>query len=224
MVLAVSALVAISALVIGGAVFLDEKQAWALLGFEVVTLAAGVLGVFFGLGRFRQGNGGAGLGLACIAGTILVAAVLGMMSVTASAGESRRVGGIPLVPVELARVLGAFLMAAGAAWVVLAPERRAWKPAVLGAVLGAPVAGVALGYLYPGTRGAVSGLFGNPWAAVAATLVLGGLLAASVHLIVRAFEIGTGAAGPDRAGRGEAQGAESPERSARTTGGGAGAS
>lgn len=196
-VLASSIAVGLSAMALGVAVFLDPKPAWALFGFELVTLVAAALGVLFGLGRFHasqegEGIGGTALALACIAGTIFVAAVLGWKSVTPAAGEARIVGGIPLTVVEGARVLIALVLAALAAGVVLAPEPKAWRPAVVGSLLGAPVAGFVGAYLYPGSRGAVTGLFGNPIAAVVVTLVLGGLLAASVHLIIRAFEIGTG--------------------------------
>jgi hypothetical protein len=164
------------------------KPAWALLGFESITIIAAVLGVLFGLGRFRDAPG---MALACIAGTIFAAAVLGWKSVTASAGQSRAVAGIPLTPVILAQVLAALMLGAAAAFSVLSRRRAAWKPAIIGAALGSPLAIVAMAFLYRGTRPTVVGALGSPLGAVLALVVLGGLLAASVHLIIRAFEIGS---------------------------------
>ena len=183
------ALVAVSALVLGAASLREAKPAWALFGFEVVTLLAGVMAVLFGVGKFRESPG---LALACIAGTIFVAAGLGWYSVPPVQGVGRVVTGVPVTPFLAARCLIAVGMAAVGAWMVLSRERRAWKPAIIGAVLGAPVAAVVVGYGYPGTRGAVSGLLSNPIVAVPAVLLLGGLLAASAHLLIRAFEMGSG--------------------------------
>ena len=49
--------------------------AWAMFGFELVTLLAAIFGVLIGLGRFRDGFG---LALACIAGAVLLALVFGI--------------------------------------------------------------------------------------------------------------------------------------------------
>ena len=48
---------------------------WGLLGFELVTLLAGIFGILFGLGKFRSGWA---IGVTAIAGAILVAMVFGI--------------------------------------------------------------------------------------------------------------------------------------------------
>jgi hypothetical protein len=187
-VLVTSVFVGVSALVLGGASLLGARPAWALFGFEVVTVVAAALGIFYGFGKFRQSPG---MALACIGGTIFVAGVLGWMSVTASAGQSRQVGGIPLTPMAAFRVLASMIVLLGGAVVVLSRRPGAWKPAVVGAMLGAPVGLGLLLFAYPGTRGMVAGaVFGSTVGAVAAFLVVAALLSASVHLLIRGFEIG----------------------------------
>src|SRR5579862_2091732 len=52
----------------------DQRPSWALFGFEVVTGVAATIGILMGRGRFADGPG---LGLACVAGTILIASGLG---------------------------------------------------------------------------------------------------------------------------------------------------
>jgi hypothetical protein len=182
--------VGLSALGLGvGAVVAGPQVVWVLLGFEVVTLAAAVIGVFFALGRFQEAPG---LALASVAGTFFVAAVLGYV------GSGRQLplaeGGIPLKGMLLARVSAALLVGAAGAGLVLARDRRSWGYLIKSAALGGPVL-LALG-VYAArpvqVRGALDALPG--WL-VAVGLIVAGLLgivmvSASVHLLVRAFELG----------------------------------
>jgi hypothetical protein len=184
------AAVGLSALGLGlGAAFAGPKVVWVLLGFEVVTLAAGVIGVLFALGRFREAPG---LALACVAGTFFVAAVLGYV------GSGRQLplaeGGIALKGMLLARLAAAMVVGGGGGGLVLARDRRSWGYLIKSAALGGPVL-LALG-VYAASpvrvRGALDSLPG--WL-VAVGLIVGGLLgivmvSASVHLLVRAFELG----------------------------------
>jgi hypothetical protein len=170
------------------AVAMAEKPAWALFGFELVILVAGIMGVLFGVGRFREAPA---MALACISGTIFAAGVLGWASIAASVGESRTLAGIPLTPLMLFRVLAAAGLALSAAWSVLSRQPGAWRPAILGAALGSPAVLLGVAFVNPGTRETVGNVLGHPAGAVAAFVVLGGLLAASVHLLLRGFEIGS---------------------------------
>lgn len=186
----VSAAVALSALGLGlGAVFIAPKVVWVLLGFEVVTLVAAVLGLLFALGRFQDGQG---LALACIAGTFFIAAVLGFV------GAGRQLptadGGIPLKGLLLGRIGAALLLGGVGAGLVLMRDRRSWGYLGRSAALGGPVV-LALG-AYIVSPGKVTGLLGSlPGWALGLGLTVAGLLAvvmvsASVHLLVRAFELG----------------------------------
>jgi hypothetical protein len=186
--LLVSAAVGVSSLLLLAAGLAAAKAAWALLGFEAITLVAACLGMLFGLGRFRDAPA---IALACVAGTVLAASFLGWMSVTASVGQARSVAGIPLTPVLAARVLCAWVLGLAAAYCVLAREPRSWKPAAIGVALALPIVAVAAAFGNPGTRAMVKTVLGHPIGAVIAFVLLGGLLAASTHLIVGAFALGS---------------------------------
>lgn len=184
------AAVGLSALGLGlGAAFAGPKVVWVLLGFEVVTLVAALIGVAFALGRFQEAQG---LALACVAGTFFVAAVLGYV------GSGRQLplaeGGIPLKGMLLARLAAAMVVGAAGAGLVLARDRRSWGYLIKSAALGGPVL-LALG-VYGAAPARVRGVLDAlPGWLVAVGLIVAGLLgivmvSASVHLLVRAFELG----------------------------------
>lgn len=172
------------------------RSAWALFGFEIVTMVAGALGLAFAGGRFREGPG---MALACIGGTILAAAGLGFISVRPPV-----LGTVALAPFLAGRVGGALLIGVCAAACVLSRDRRAWPTLIKGIVLGLPVVAAAGVASVPAARGLVGSLLGTSPAAlivagVAAFAVFGALFCASVHLVIRAFELGrTEEAGPRR--------------------------
>ncbi|MEZ6233841.1 MAG: hypothetical protein R3B68_06590 [Phycisphaerales bacterium] len=115
------------------AAFLAGTPVWTALGFEVVVVVAGVLGVLLGLGRFREAPA---LGVLCVAG------VFGVASILEYTGSSGDLAGIPLRPWMLARIAIAAILAGVAALLVLQRDRRSWGMLVKAGVLGA-VPGVA---------------------------------------------------------------------------------
>lgn len=141
----VCAVIALTA--VGGGIaayLLPEKPAWTAVGFELVTLVTGVLGLVMAGNRFRSGPG---LALACIAGTILVSSGLAYL-----AGGSRGQAGDGQVRMLLAsRVVLAGVLAFFAASLVLGRRQRAWKLAIHGAALAG--AGPTLALLHRQTDG-----------------------------------------------------------------------
>jgi hypothetical protein len=192
LVLVVSLLVFASAVAGAGAavvvplVVSGEQARWAMFGFEVVCAVAAALGVLVGLGRYASGPG---LALACIAGTILVASRLGWQA------GGRQIAGVSLSPLLAAR--GAAGLALGLAGIAVVLGRRpgAWRTAFIGGLLILPVAAGAVALLVPAGRQAVGSWLGTSPAfifgvAVVAFLGATALLAAGVHLVIRAFEMG----------------------------------
>src|SRR4051812_22602063 len=163
-----------------------EKVSWVLAGFEGVVLVAAVLGILFGRGRFGEAPG---LALACIAGTILVASVVGWQ------GAARSLMGVSLTPLVAARAVAAATLGALAAYCVLSREPLALRRAFLGAALALPgVLVLGASFTGPGRRLLDAALGQNPVQQVLVTtvgaLALGGLFAAGAHQLIRAFEMG----------------------------------
>lgn len=187
--------VAVGLSAVGGAVLAlapllaaDQRPAWLLFGFELTILVAAAIAVLFGRGRFADAPG---MALACVAGTILLGSAMGWQS------AGREVGGIALTPFLLARAAAAATLGLCAAACVLSrvPGGRAWRTAILGASLGAPVIAAAGLIVIPAGRRALYVALGpSPGLQTAlglvAFVVLGICLSASVHLLVRAFEMG----------------------------------
>lgn len=155
---------------------------WFFLGFEGAVLVAGVLAFLTAQGRFREGPA---LAMATFAGIVAVGSLLGYL------GSGKSLLGHDLRPILLARLAIAALMALTSAWWVLR-RRLGESSALLGRGLAFGVAAAAVGAgLWFG-----QGLTGN-WNAVL-RLVLGvvlscvclGLFAATVHCLIRAFEVG----------------------------------
>lgn len=188
---ALGLLVIASTIWLGGtALFLPDiapgqKVAWLLFGFEVVIFISGAIAILFGVGRFSSGPG---LALACVAGTILLAAKFGAIS------ANNQLGSVPLGKVILARAIIAGIIASAGAWCVLSRDRRSIRPALIGAACGLPVLVTIGAALEPGLRrkieSAVSASTTMTVVGVLITVVLAILLCASVHLLVRAFEFG----------------------------------
>jgi hypothetical protein len=192
----VCGVVTASAVVGAGASVLTSPPTWFLLGFELVTIIAGVVGVLLGLGRFAAGPG---LGLLCVAGAIGVNGLLGYL------GAGKELMGVGLKPFLAARLVAAGVLVAVAGVAVLGRRPMVSLPrlaaglgcaaGVVAVCLGAWKAWSVLISLKSVPLQALIGLIGF-------ALVLG-LLAAAVHLTVRAFQAcdvdqlrGAGAAGP----------------------------
>ncbi|MFM9994198.1 MAG: hypothetical protein ACKVU4_00185 [Phycisphaerales bacterium] len=188
--LAAALSVAVACSALAGAVLAltaNVRPAWALFGFEVVIAVSCVFGVQFGRGRYRHAPG---MALACVAGSVFVGSVLGYMSLRPPA-----LGGVGLKPFLAARVLVAGLIAGAGAACVLSRHPKSWRLAITGAVLGAPVMAAGAIAVIPALRGLAApltgmGPMGQLAAGVGLFVVLGGLLCASAHLLIRAFELG----------------------------------
>jgi hypothetical protein len=162
------------------------KASWVLFGFEVVVVVAAALGILFGRGRFGEAPG---LALACVAGTILIASLLGWQA------SGRTLMGRSLTPLLAWRAVASLALAAAAALCVLSRDPRAVRRAGLGAVMVLPAVLVVAGALTrPGRRILSAAVGQNPVQQVLVCtmggLVVGGLFAAGGHQLIRAFEMG----------------------------------
>lgn len=191
---------------------------WAWIGLEIALALAGVFGVLIGLGRFGSGPA---LAMLAVGGTVLVCGLLSEPDLVRPAmqgrfgqyrdlfggGGGRTFGGpwvlgISTVMLVMLRVIAAAVLIGLAALAVIlrnpGPSVRLLVRAVL---LGAPV----LVVLAAAMTGPVRRLFLSAPAVVAvavviiAFFVLGSLLAASVHCLIRGFSMNMadgGAASP----------------------------
>ncbi len=194
---ATCAAIALSAIAGVFAAVLGSVPLWFFLGFEVVTLAACVFGILLAIGRFSDGPG---LGLLCVVGAVAVGSVLGDISTQLAnpiGGPVLRTFGkgglvqIPITTFMALRLAAAGIVGLCAAWIVL--NRRpaeSIKSLIIGLALGvAMLVIVAVGWKVRaplatlGSFAATIGLF------TVGVLALG-LLAASVHYTIRAFEFG----------------------------------
>ncbi len=169
------------------------KLPYDTLGFEVMIVVAGVFGVLTGLGRYRTGPA---VALACVAGTVAVGGLLGLLGSDAPYHglprlDVKRLAGVSMAPMRDAQLALAALLALCAAGAVFSRRPKdSLRHAAMGVGLGVPVvliaAGMwamrsAMGNWPPALQGGVI-VFGS--------LVVLGFLAASVHMVVRAFEVG----------------------------------
>lgn len=187
-ILVLSGVVTLSALATLAACMIATSTPWFLLGFEMVVLVASAFGVLLGLGRVSEALPLAAL---CVAGGIGAASFLGYLG----AGKSLvgvGAGSIPLFWWAVFRVISSVLIACCGGAIMIAR-----KPAIaIGHLVKGVLCGVACVVLavalwsvkgrltawnLPDVVMAMGGL-------VVLTILLG-LLAASVHLCVRAFEV-----------------------------------
>jgi len=164
------------------------KPIYVLLGSELVALVAAVIGVLFGLGRFREGPG---MALLCVSGSWVAACGMAWLGTS----PAHAVADFGLAPWVAGRGLAAGLVGLLACWVVLSRDPRALRMAAKGVLLGLPIVIVA-GLVATGrTAPVVSAISGLPGAiraliAILGFLLLAGLFAASVDTLVKAFSRG----------------------------------
>ncbi len=156
---------------------------WGMFGFEALTVAAGVVGVLFALGRFPDSPA---MTLIIITGTVFISSGLGLVALGLS---PRAVLTHPLFLVRFGVVGALTLLAALAA---LERNRFAWRLLVRGVFLCIASVGL-LGMTYA-TRGwwlSGSGVVEVIFI-IGATLggvVLLTMLCIGAHLVIRAFEV-----------------------------------
>ncbi len=181
----VCAVIGVSALAGGVASVLPlPKPAWAMFLFEPVHLLACVLGLMFARGRF---NNHAAMTLLSIAGVFILASPLAFIAI-----RGERISAI-FGPVLLLRTACGIALAATAGALVLNRKPATWRPFLIGSALLAPlglVGGLFITGIGRGSMQAVLGMAGFAGFMVQLVLfmVVTALLAAGVHLVVRAFE------------------------------------
>jgi hypothetical protein len=166
-----------------------------ILGFEVVTLVAAALTVLVGRGRFADGPA---LALLCTAGSVGLATALEAVMARMHMGQFSL---LPLVALRGAAVVALLAVAAGG--VLSRAPRRSWPVFAKGVLLLTPVAAVAAAMSVRPGRRALAATEGWGDAAgflvpVVGFLLLTALLAAGVHLVIRAFEFGRDTGESDR--------------------------
>lgn len=210
---AVCLLVGVSALVGAPLALLAFKPLWYLLGFEIVVLVAAAFGLLVAAGRHADGPG---LALLCVAGAIAAASFFGNQSATNRDGPNfnlmagpvlgyishnkehtvdRLIGGVTLYLVL--RLAAAGVLAAGAAWVVLARRPQDSMPSLIKALgFGASLLVVLIGSWKLRAQTANLGAFATTMLGLLVGVVALGLLSAAVHFAIRAFEYGRIREGP----------------------------
>ena len=160
-----------------------------MLGFEIVVFVSAILALLAGLGRFRNGYG---LALACLAGTVLGASVLGYTdgkpNFVSNPDLARLLRVLILTRIATAGALGAL-----GACAVLVRDPRSWRYLLKGVVVSMPVIVVggltlvfARSWLTTPREGALEAV--RIGSIVLGVMVLGGFLCAGVHLVIRAFQ------------------------------------
>lgn len=191
-------LLMVSALGLGAlAMIAAQKPAWMLVGFEVVTLAASLILIVFGAGRIKPA--GADMALACIAGTVLVSAGLGYVSVRGVVGmPGGIVGELRILPVTAFRVLVALFLGAMAVHISLGPDRVRRRRFVIAAVelviplvIGGALFAIRANPHWTGLAGGVRSMI-----MLLVLAVCGVLLCAGTDLLVRAFVAGQSSTAP----------------------------
>ncbi|TVQ61115.1 MAG: hypothetical protein EA378_09705 [Phycisphaerales bacterium] len=187
--LAVSVAVAISSLLLGGAMvygaLFEGDPNWPGIGFEAIILVAALFGVGVGLNRFREGPA---MALACVIGVVVVGSGLGRLT------EVQNPAAVLTDAWFLARMAAGFALTACVAIAVVGRHPNGWKTLGIGLGLLGLLAAISIG-VYTG-RGLLSGgggaaaAVGKTVFALVVVLLISALLCASVHYLVRAFELG----------------------------------
>jgi hypothetical protein len=130
----------VAAVTIGAVLMRAEQPYWMVVGFEVVVLIAAGFAVGIARGKFRDGPG---MALLCVAGTLMVAGVLGYISTKGTQGVLKLQGrSVPMKPWALLHLAGAGLMALLAAYEVLRRNSRSMYYIARGAMAGVPLAAI----------------------------------------------------------------------------------
>ena len=210
-VLIISAAVGLSALWGAWDAIGREPRVWALFGFEIVTLAASVLGVLVGLGRFREAPA---LSAFSIAGAVFASATLGRFSAivtraTDAGSEGQALRQMLKDPMFDARFCASVVLAALALCLAFGKDNRSWRKLIAGVCAAVPVLAALLWMMGSGREWLLAPVDNAADIARVVGSLLGGLAlvvlaSMAVHLIVRAFEVRLAPVGVARASRGSA--------------------
>jgi hypothetical protein len=174
------------------AAFVCLKPAWLVIGFEVVALVAAVLGLLQARARLVDAPG---LGLGGIALVFGPAAFLAWLSVQGRFQVGGQVDSVSITPWLAGRLAAGLLVGAMAAFLVLGRSVRSRYYLVRSAVAAAPLAIGGAAFLILMRTGAGASLATMPGIVTGMILTVVGLVAvilvsASLHCLIRAFEMG----------------------------------
>ncbi|MGH7130581.1 MAG: hypothetical protein ACREJO_01355 [Phycisphaerales bacterium] len=181
-----SALTVLSALGLIGVSFTQRPPAWFLILFEVPVLIAGAFGLLLAKGSRFGGVSGPAMTLLCIAGCVGAGSLMGYV------GTGRAVAGMSLtkVMVGLAALAAAFGVLS-ALHVLLRKPALSFPLLLKGVLFGLPLPIVA----FCAMRGIGQAQYqalpevAQIVLALLGMLLVGGLICACVHLVVRAFQV-----------------------------------
>lgn len=174
------------------AAFVCLKPAWLVIGFEVVALVAAVLGLLQARARLVDAPGLALGGIALVFGP---AALLAWLSVQGRFQVGGQVDSVSITPWLAGRLVAGALVGVIGAFLVLGRNVRSRYYLVRSALAAAPLAvGGAVGLVVM-RSGAAAGLATLPGIVTGMIVTVVGLVAvilvsASLHCLIRAFEMG----------------------------------
>ena len=177
---------------IGLAAFACLKPAWLVVGFEAVAVVAAVIGLAQSRARLIDAPG---LALGGIALAFGPAAFLAWLSVQGRLQVGGEIDSISITPWLVGRLAAGLVVGAMAAWLVLRRNPRSRHYLVRSAAAAAPLAvGAALALVVMRTGGATP-LASLPGIVTGLILTVVGLVAvillsATLHCLIRAFEMG----------------------------------
>lgn len=168
-------------------------EAWLAVAFEAAIVLSGVFGLLAAVGRFRESHA---LALFCAGGTILLSSAMGYLAGHRLEGAAN----LGAIVREMAhdRATAALVASGGSLFalsglVLLARRPRAsGRYLALGLALGAPVAAAGAAWMATSVRATVQSMppIGQTALAFFGFLVFCALASASVHCLIRAFEVG----------------------------------
>ncbi|MEM9560128.1 MAG: hypothetical protein AAF995_07455 [Planctomycetota bacterium] len=172
-----------------GAFTIVGRPVWGWMGFELLLVVAGVIGVLTAFGRFRSGPG---MALLCVAGTVGVAAFFGSLDAEPNLRAARPDLARFVDPALYARLAAAGLIAAAAAGIVLLRSAKSFRPMIVAICNAVPLLIAGAVYLLAWGRIAPA-LAALPEPVRVILYLLVGLAlaifaACTVHFAVRAFE------------------------------------
>ncbi len=175
--------------------------AWGMFGFEALVLCSSILGILLGLGKITDGFA---LAVLCIVGTMVVGAVFGIHF----DARTKIADNATFVPWVNRMLLIRLVLIAGfascASVAVFSRDARCWKSAFMGVAFLAPVlVSVVLlrrfGFPFSGGQDAEPGAL-SVISFLLIALVLGIMISAGGHFLIRAFEIGQPGKSPAKGG------------------------
>ncbi len=194
-ILLISVACAISAAVACVVAALQSPPLLFMIGLELGVIAAGVMGVLIGLGKFKEGRA---ISVLCVGAAFVVCSYLTLIS------ANRVVGGVDLLPFRNARMAaGGLLILIAALSVLLRRPNLSLPRLALGVALLVPL---VAGGLWIARGGALAffstqGQIVQITAIFVAFVAFCGLASASGHFLIRAFAIGVEAGEAESAAR-----------------------